>query len=194
MNHVDYVRIQVEKYGRVKNPWKYRVGERRAIDWFFRDVSKDKRILDLGCGTGTGIKHLIQSGYENVIGIDLHPKKIALARKRHLPVYQRDVYNFEFSAFDVVWSSHSFEHMLDPAIAVEILLNQTTSDAEFFLIMPYPDTGYPEAHCASEEIGLYVDDSGDTLVKWFYKHGISCYKRKFDNFREKEIWLKCKKR
>ena len=101
MNHDEYIQIQVEKYGRVKNNWKYRVGERKAIDWFFSDVPKNKRVLDLGCGIGTGIEHLLDSGYANVVGIDLHPKKIALARRKNLPVFQRDVFTFEFSSFDV---------------------------------------------------------------------------------------------
>lgn len=194
MNHDEYVQIQVEKYGRVKNPHKYRVGERRAIELFFEDVPKDKRILDLGCGIGTGIHRLISLGYEDVIGIDLHPKKITLARKRHLPVFQRDVYNFEFSAFDVVWSSHSFEHMMNPAMAIKILIEKTKWGAEFFFVMPYPDTGDPVAHCASKEIGLYEDDNGVMLENWLYDQSLVCYHKKMDNFREKEIWLKCRKR
>ncbi len=44
MNHDEYVRIQVEEHGQVKKPWHYRVGQRRAIEWFFADIPKDRRI------------------------------------------------------------------------------------------------------------------------------------------------------
>ncbi len=194
MNHDEYVRIQIEEHGQVKKPLHYRIGQRKAIEWFFEDVPEDRRILDLGCGEGTGVKHLNSLGYENVVGIDLHPKKIALGRKMNLDVFQRDIYTCEFSAFDVVWSSHSFEHMLNPAIVVKILLERTTKFAEYFFIMPYPDTGTPRAHVASKEIGLYEDDNGVTLVNWFYDNGILCYFKKMDSFREKEIWMKCRRR
>ena len=193
MDYDEYIRIQTVVHGAIKKPWKYREGQRRAIDWFFEDIDKDKRILDLGCGEGAGIKHLLSLGYKDLVGVDIHPRKVQLARRRHLPVFQRDIHNFEFGGFDIVWSSHSFEHMFDPSEAIEVLKTATKPDASFFFVMPYPDTGDETAHCSSREIGLREKDLGESVRKWFYEHGLLCRKQKIDDYREPEIWLKLRK-
>ena len=73
MDYDEYIRIQVEIHGAVEKPAKYGEGERKAIDWFFEFVDTDKRILDLGCGSGVGIEYLMLRGYKNVVGLDLNP-------------------------------------------------------------------------------------------------------------------------
>ena len=193
MNYDEYIRIQVEVHGAVEKPAKYGEGERKAIDWFFEFVDKDKRILDLGCGSGVGIEYLMLRGYKNVVGIDINPRKVKVARDKNLPVFQRDLRTIEFKGFDIVWSSHSFEHMYDPNEAIEALINATKPDANFFFVMPYPDTGDKTAHCASEEIGLRKDDQGASIKEWFYEHGLLCYQQTTDDYREPEIWLRLKK-
>ena len=40
------------------------------IDNEFANVSKESKIIDIGCGKGHYIKHLINSGYGNVLGIE----------------------------------------------------------------------------------------------------------------------------
>jgi SAM-dependent methyltransferase len=48
--------------------------------WLLGDV-RGKTVLDLGCGTGENIVHLVERG-ANVIGIDISPELIALAQQR----------------------------------------------------------------------------------------------------------------
>lgn len=40
------------------------------IDKEFEKFSKDSAIIDIGCGKGHYIKHLINSGYNNILGIE----------------------------------------------------------------------------------------------------------------------------
>ncbi len=53
-----------------------------------------KSLLDVGCGNGILIPHLLEAGAESVVGIDIIPELLEIARKR-LPetvkLYQKDV-------------------------------------------------------------------------------------------------------
>ena len=104
-----------------------------------------------------------------------------------------DIVFFQDRFYDVFWVSHSFEHMLFPTLALGHWKPSADINAKFFFVLPYPDLDPAPAHTASEEIGLNIDDEGVTLVKWFEDQGLELIEKKFDNFREKEIWLKFKK-
>ena len=115
IDYEDYVYNQTVVHGQVKKPRHYRVGQRRALDWFFQDILTGLSVLDIGCGEGTGLKHLRAKGYKDLMGIDLHPKKVELCKRRGLNVVKGDFLRYDFEkTFDVVWMSHSMEHMLFP--------------------------------------------------------------------------------
>ena len=123
MNYDQYVKYQTEGPGMIKKPLKYRRGERRAIDWFFQGVPKDQYILDVGCGTGVGMKHLNSLGFLRTTGIELNEKKFFICRRKQLDVHNLDIEKNQFTLnyFDLVWASHSFEHMLHPSVVLERL-------------------------------------------------------------------------
>ena len=60
MNYDEYVKLQTSSP--IKKPKKYRDGQRKAIEWFFKDVPKDRIILDVGCGLGVGMLKLKDMG------------------------------------------------------------------------------------------------------------------------------------
>lgn len=192
MKYPDYVRNQVEIHGQIKKPYHYRLGEKRAINWFFLDVDKDQSILDVGAGIGTGIKYLHELGYERVVGIDLNPRKALFGNNRWgLNIFVGDVAEWEVEeTFDVFWISHVFEHMFNPELAIHRIKQLANKHAKFFFVLPYVDTGDTQAHCSSEYIGLRKDDEGERLIKWFEDRGLILMSKRFDNFREKEIWLR----
>ena len=190
MDYDEYVRIQTEVHGQIKKPRKYRVGQRKAIDWFFKGVNKNSEILDVGCGVGDGIKHLHSLGFNRVSGVELHPKKVEFCRKRDLVVFHTDILTWQFwRKYSVFWVSHSFEHMWQPVGVIQKLKKISNPNALFFFVMPYPDTGDQSAHCASKEIGLRNDDDGKSVINWFAQQGLYMLDRNFDDFREPEIWL-----
>jgi len=192
MNYEDYVEKQV-KDQKVKKPLKYRVGQRRAIDWFFKEhlpeisYGQPISVLDVGCGDGTGVRYLSKLGFD-AHGIDLHPKKVELSVRAGYDVVCGDVMTYcSLGRFDIIWSSHSFEHMLEPHKALKRF--KDLAKVAFF-VLPYPDKGDNEiVHCASSEIGLRIDDGGETLKSWFRSHGASIIHSKLDSYREPEIWL-----
>jgi len=54
------------------------VNFKRLSEW----LSPDSRILDVGCGYGRALGLLFDRGYSNLIGCDLAPAMIAMARER----------------------------------------------------------------------------------------------------------------
>jgi len=197
MNYDEYVKLQTEVHGQLKKPKRYRDGERRAINWFFKYEPADARILDVGCGVGIGMRHLHNIHFDKVVGIELNKKKVEMCLRRGLDVVHGDIAFEHFESygnlFDIVWSSHSFEHC-KPNTTMINLFRLTKLDAKFFFVLPYPDLSPNEAHCGSEEMGLDIDDEGATLVKWFEDRGLELIEKTFDDRREKEIWLKFRRK
>ena len=194
MNYDEYVKLQTSSP--IKKPKKYRDGQRKAIEWFFKDVPKDRIILDVGCGLGVGMLKLKDMGFKYLVGVEINEKKVERCKRKGLDVLNCDIEDFQiyYHWFSIVWLSHSFEHVFRPKRVLEKLKPKTVHrNAQFFFVLPYPDLDPAPAHTASEEIGLNIDDEGVTLVKWFEDQGLELIEKKFDNFREKEIWLKFKK-
>ena len=194
MNYDQYVKYQTEGAGMVKKPLRYRRGERRAIDILFENIPRHYSVLDVGCGSGTGMTYLRDKGYASLRGIELNHKKVELCKRKGLDVFLGDSESILFPGkFDVIWSSHSFEHMLRPNLVLNNLLLMATKETYFFFILPYVDTGPPQVHCASDTIGTRVNDNGKSVIDWFSCRGLKVLETKFDDYRENEIWLKMQK-
>lgn len=178
----------------LKRPYKYRVGQRRAIDWFFSVPETNARILDVGCGIGTGMKHLISKGYTDISGIDNDPDRVCFCKRRGLDVVCGDaaIYNYK-RVYNIVWLSHSLEHFIYPDVLIYNLLQSTEKACRFYIIVPYPDRNPAELHKGSKELRLHIDDAGEMFCKWLTEHKLEVYKMKFDKFRESELWVKCVK-
>lgn len=83
-------------------------------------VLRDKRLLEVGCGRGGGLRHLTSTyAPSKAVGCDLSPQAIELCRKRHasLPIEWRvgdaEALPFESGTFEAVInveSSHCYPH------------------------------------------------------------------------------------
>ncbi len=86
---------------------------------------RPRRIALLGCATGNGLECVDVATAERVVGVDIHPGYLALARERHRRLGSRldlvcdDVLaaRLEPAAFDLVHAALIFEY-LDPALLV----------------------------------------------------------------------------
>ena len=84
-------------------------------------ISKEGKILEVGCGTGKATAMLGEKGYD-ILAIDISADLIALARKntRHLPNVRYEVVSFEDAdlepnSFDLIVAAQSW-HWTDPEI------------------------------------------------------------------------------
>lgn len=79
-------------------------------------LTRDQRILEIGCGSGGMLNHLIDQGYR-VEGVDIDEAMLARALETHGPLPIRKVEGtalpYDDHAFDVVLSFDVFEHIDD---------------------------------------------------------------------------------
>ena len=80
------------------------------------DLDRTARLLDVGCGSGSHLKSLVNLGCEAVEGVDPDPQAVDLAVRRGLRVQCGTVrsQNYPDSTFDVITMSHVIEHLHDP--------------------------------------------------------------------------------
>ncbi len=94
-----------------KIPLEYNLGR-----LFKTKISKERAILDLGCGYGSFLFFLQAHGYKNVTGVDISTEEIVVCKKlfRSYKFVQADIYKYllsEKEKFDVIYLSHVLEHI-----------------------------------------------------------------------------------
>lgn len=198
-DYAEYVRLQTRVHGQIVKPRQYHLAERRAIDWIFNraGIPRQALVLDAGCGIGLGLHYIHTVWGNRVVGLELNPEKVAVARFFGYTVFHADMMEPEvvrsWAVPDFIYCSHALEHTSRPEDAVRALGSLATHDAGFFFILPFPDTGPPDVHCGSEEIGSRGEDP--QVVCDFFE-GCGLRVRGFDlrQEREPEIWVWAEKR
>ncbi len=108
--------------------------------------SKNKKILDLGCGNGWLVDFLIKEGYD-VYGTDVTPSGIALAKQKHTnrfflldPSATELPSEFRNIPFDTILSIEVIEHLYDPRSYFQLckgILMQGNKHGELIVSTPY---------------------------------------------------------
>ena len=87
---------------------------KRRLDIF--KFKKSEKILDLGCGDGLNIKVLRQKGVKNIVGVDIAPELLKLARKSNPKIKfvkaSAEKLPFKAKTLDVVLVDSVFHHFL----------------------------------------------------------------------------------
>ena len=96
-------------------PYRYGMGLR-----YFKHLDKNVKILDVGCGEGTGLFYLARYGFKNLYGVEVSNKRIDKVKQKfnkgiaidHIAV--EESLPFPDNTFDVVISMAVVEHSLNP--------------------------------------------------------------------------------
>jgi SAM-dependent methyltransferase len=127
------------------------VRERRFLisrydEWIFDEISPyiGQRVLEVGCGLGNLIQHLIDRTL--IVGIDPDHKSIAHLRQtyagqKHVQFHSLDVCDSQVLKlsnlnFDTVVSLNVFEHIDNDSLALRHLRNLLDPDGYLVLIVP----------------------------------------------------------
>lgn len=107
------------------------------------DKSKNKLILDLGCGNGFLANYLIKQGY-NVYGTDASAEGIAIAKKENPDrFYVQDLSTGKLPVelqnlqFDTILSTEVIEHLYDPAGFIDFCKDILPKGGELIISTPY---------------------------------------------------------
>jgi SAM-dependent methyltransferase len=113
-----------------------------SIYWFFSRFVQDRRVLDIGSGTGYGAAYLRQAGAAEVVGVDRDRRSVAYASSHYklpgLRLLVADAQELppDLGSFDVVVSSNVFEHLDDPARAIAQMRRHLKPGGPFILVVP----------------------------------------------------------
>lgn len=194
-----YIYLQTKKYQSHESENEHWAeGQERYIKREFSDIDRHAFILDIACGDGIGMKIFKEMGFKNVIGVELADEKIEKALSFGFLVLKADMHNlkmFNGNQFDVIYSSHTLEHAYNPVMVLKEFYRILKNDGILKIVLPYPDINREndEAHGGKYELHTNVDDDGKSVIAVFESQGFILLDKKFDTFREPEIWLTLKK-
>ena len=96
--------------------------------WLFgrmlRDIPRSAKVLDVGSGTGSNLRMLVEAGFRDVRGLDMSPAAAQFAKAKNLPpIEYGDVQRLPYEAetFDLLLATDVVEHVDDDAKAVQEL-------------------------------------------------------------------------
>ncbi|MGK9477943.1 class I SAM-dependent methyltransferase [Melioribacter sp. OK-6-Me] len=198
-NYSKYLKIQTEKYkSHESQNVHWAKGQEKYIKSEFINIPRYAKILDIACGDGVGLKVFKELGFLNVVGVELSEEKVKLARSYGFQVIKADMHKLEMfneGEFDIIYSSHTLEHAYSPTIVLKQFFKILKNNGLLKVVLPYPDLSKEndEAHGGKYELQTNINDNGESVVKFFENIGFTFIDKKFDSFREPEIWLTFKK-
>jgi len=109
-----------------------------SIDW------SNKKVLDIGCGSGETAVGIANLGAKFVLGIDYSENAIKIANERYkennLEFKKKSFKDFSLTnsnLFDVVISCGTLEHMDNPSDVLQKMLRMVNKDGKVILTSPY---------------------------------------------------------
>ena len=91
-------------------------------DW----IQPNSRVLDLGCGQGELLQHLIENKTVQGYGLEIDPENINTCIEKGIPVLDQDlddgINNFENLSFDMVVMTHALQQFRRPDLLLDEML------------------------------------------------------------------------
>ena len=123
---------------------------RQQADIFLErfSISKEDKILDVGCGFGLFQQYLAQKGYHNTVGITKAKKDIDNLIETKTPFRETDI---TFTGLDKdyvnhIWCRHCIEHSPFPYLTLLEFNRIMKKDGYLYLEMPAPEQPAIQEH------------------------------------------------
>jgi SAM-dependent methyltransferase len=134
------------------------------VDVLGHYVTEDARILEVGCGSGRHLAHLLDSGYENLTGIDINADSFDVMAETYPRLAETGTFettaleaflpDIETDAFDVVYTVETLQHVHPDDAWVFEELTRVTGD----LLITAENEGNSPQRGRGETTVSYVND------------------------------------
>lgn len=130
-NYKEYIKAQMNRSISRKHTNPEKIVKYLLTKLFEKDnISKDIKIISIGCRNINEIKAIESFGFKNIIGIDLYSEN-----KSILIMDMHDI-QFPENSFDLIYSSHSLEHSINPSKAISEFVRVAKDNAYFIIEVP----------------------------------------------------------
>jgi cyclopropane fatty-acyl-phospholipid synthase-like methyltransferase len=102
-----------------------------------KNITKDSKILDFGCGNGNMLFYLNSAGYKNLQGVDPFIKKDIVFENLHI---HKKNFSEISERFDLITSNHSFEHVTDPKVTLRQMSEKLNPGGQIMIRVPVVDS------------------------------------------------------
>ncbi len=133
----DYAPYRIKKIRHRKRGWIDRLAgravERRTLAPF-----GNRRLLDVGCGSGTFLANAAEQGW-HVVGLDLSSEAVRVVRdEHHLPAFEGTLPFPQFPSgyFSAITFWASLEHLPDPLGALVEAQRLLTPEGKIYIVVP----------------------------------------------------------
>lgn len=123
------------------------------LDWYYmerkwehdmaiKDISKEHKILEVGCGRGAFIKRLQQEDFD-AYGIELNSSAVEYAKAHNIPVKRVNLYDLakeQPNSFDVVCTFQVLEHIAEPKPFLEAMIKLLKPQGKLIISVPNHDS------------------------------------------------------
>jgi S-adenosylmethionine-diacylgycerolhomoserine-N-methlytransferase len=136
-----YYRLHAKFYDITR--WAFLFGRYKVAD-FLPELPNNARILDLGCGTGFHLTHLIEKyPLAEIIGLDLSPDMLVNVEELSVLLKNEEYKNSSFDAdsFDLILCSYSLSMMSKLNEKIDAIMNHLTKTG-MLLVVDFDSTPY----------------------------------------------------
>lgn len=168
-NYNDYADDSTVKNSDVDEESAYQIVAKKIKE----NISKEKYIIDLGCGEGVLLDLLKNDGYSNLKGLDPSAKAIEKVKKNGIEAVVGDVFDGvgsdDRNKYDVVVSTCVIEHIYDVHQYINVLSDYLNEDGVIFLALPASE-GFAEYYVEranyfnQEHINYFSINSLDNIL------------------------------
>lgn len=126
------------------------------------NVNKEKRILEVGVGTGRLAKRVLDVGCFEYVGIDISPSTIQRAKQNlanfnNVEIINENIIDFnEKEVFDIVFSVLTFQHILDKREAIKRMVGAVKPKGSIVLSLDNINGEYIEY--GSHKVNIYPNN------------------------------------
>lgn len=171
---------QAESYARFANEsytWTYI--EKPAFDHCISDLyNPDTQVLDLGCGEGRVVRHLISRGIkaENIVGTDVSGRLLDKARltspEARFLQGSLDEIQLPPASFDLITANMVFHHMDNETFenTLDRIYNLLRPTGQLFFVDTYPDRNLEGRRPENLDKWLKQKTPWGTQVPYFNRH------------------------